>query len=251
MVACDADRPVLRAPRGAGHRPHRGPALGDQRDGPRHRCCRCSWSRSTRWSRRARSRRRRRRGVNERLRSGARSPEAAGGRARQGRRARPAARRAGPGSVRLHRRRQTSRRRRRPACPSSASPPRRRVPRLPLRAARRSRFPRRLPSSPRSPPPPRRMASPAPRDRKAAIRCVPPIRPPRVGSASRARRCCACTCLADGRIGDVAVEHSAGHPDLDQAAMEAVRRWRFEPARRGADAVAMWVLLPVEFRLTR
>jgi protein TonB len=56
--------------------------------------------------------------------------------------------------------------------------------------------------------------------------------------------------LADGRIGDVLVEHSAGHPDLDQAAMEAVRRWRFEPARRGADAVAMWVLLPVEFRLT-
>lgn len=57
--------------------------------------------------------------------------------------------------------------------------------------------------------------------------------------------------LADGRIGDLIVERSAGHPDLDQAAMEAVRRWRFEPARRGADAVAMWVLLPVEFRLTQ
>jgi protein TonB len=57
--------------------------------------------------------------------------------------------------------------------------------------------------------------------------------------------------LADGRIGDVLVEHSAGHSDLDQAAMEAVRRWRFEPARRGADAVAMWVLLPVQFRLTQ
>jgi protein TonB len=57
--------------------------------------------------------------------------------------------------------------------------------------------------------------------------------------------------LEDGRIGDVRVEHSAGHPDLDRAAMEAVRRWRFEPARRGADAVAMWVLLPVEFRLTQ
>jgi protein TonB len=56
--------------------------------------------------------------------------------------------------------------------------------------------------------------------------------------------------LVDGRIGDVLVERSAGHPDLDQAAMEAVRRWRFDPARRGADAVAMWVLLPVEFRLT-
>ena len=56
--------------------------------------------------------------------------------------------------------------------------------------------------------------------------------------------------LADGRIGDILVERSAGHHDLDHAAAEAVRRWRFEPARRGADAIAMWVLLPVEFGLT-
>jgi protein TonB len=53
----------------------------------------------------------------------------------------------------------------------------------------------------------------------------------------------------DGRVGDVVVKQSAGHPDLDQAAADAVRRWRFEPARRGAEAIAMWVLLPVEFRL--
>ena len=55
--------------------------------------------------------------------------------------------------------------------------------------------------------------------------------------------------LADGRIGDVDVEESAGHRDLDQAAADAVRRWRFEPARRGDEAVAMWVRVPVEFRL--
>jgi protein TonB len=55
--------------------------------------------------------------------------------------------------------------------------------------------------------------------------------------------------LADGRIGDVVVERSAGHIDLDQSAAEAVRQWRFEPARRGTEPVAMWVLLPVEFRL--
>jgi protein TonB len=55
--------------------------------------------------------------------------------------------------------------------------------------------------------------------------------------------------LADGRIGDVLVEESAGHRDLDEAAADAVRRWRFEPARRGTEAVAMWVLLPVQFRL--
>ena len=54
---------------------------------------------------------------------------------------------------------------------------------------------------------------------------------------------------ADGRVADVVVKQSAGHPDLDQAAADAVKRWRFEPARRGSEAVAMWVLLPVEFRL--
>jgi periplasmic protein TonB len=55
--------------------------------------------------------------------------------------------------------------------------------------------------------------------------------------------------LADGRVGEIVVEVSAGHPDLDRAATDAIRRWHFEPARKGADAVATWVLLPVEFRL--
>jgi protein TonB len=47
----------------------------------------------------------------------------------------------------------------------------------------------------------------------------------------------------------VLIQESAGHPDLDNAAAEAVKRWRFEPAKRGAEAVGVWVLLPVEFRL--
>jgi len=54
---------------------------------------------------------------------------------------------------------------------------------------------------------------------------------------------------ADGRVGEVMVQESAGHPDLDSAAADAVKRWRFEPARRGAEPVGVWVLLPVEFRL--
>src|SRR5262245_54894639 len=55
--------------------------------------------------------------------------------------------------------------------------------------------------------------------------------------------------LADGRVGEVAIQRSAGDPDLDKAAANAVRRSRFDPARKGAEAVAMWVLLPVEFLL--
>lgn len=55
--------------------------------------------------------------------------------------------------------------------------------------------------------------------------------------------------LDDGRIGQVEVERSAGHVALDQAAAEAIRRWHFEPARSGSETVAVWVLIPVEFRL--
>jgi protein TonB len=47
----------------------------------------------------------------------------------------------------------------------------------------------------------------------------------------------------------MSVVRSAGHADLDEAAMEAVRKWRFEPARRGKDAVTVWVTLPVRFEL--
>jgi protein TonB len=54
-----------------------------------------------------------------------------------------------------------------------------------------------------------------------------------------------------GRVAEVAVERSAGHPDLDQAAVEAVSRWRFEPARRGRQPLAVWVLIPVQFSLRR
>ena len=64
-----------------------------------------------------------------------------------------------------------------------------------------------------------------------------------------ARRAGRVQVLADGRVGEILVEISAGHPDLDHAAIDAVRQWRFEPARRGAEPVASWVLLPVEFHL--
>ena len=55
--------------------------------------------------------------------------------------------------------------------------------------------------------------------------------------------------LPTGRVVSVAVVRSAGHPDLDRSAVEAVQTWRFEPARRGKEAVAVWVTLPVRFQL--
>lgn len=55
--------------------------------------------------------------------------------------------------------------------------------------------------------------------------------------------------LENGRVGEVLVEQSAGFRDLDMAAMEAVKKWLFEPARRDKDPVSVWVMLPVKFVL--
>lgn len=53
----------------------------------------------------------------------------------------------------------------------------------------------------------------------------------------------------DGTVGKIMVERSAGHRDLDLTAAEAVKRWRFDPARRGNQPIAVWVTLPVRFEL--
>lgn len=53
----------------------------------------------------------------------------------------------------------------------------------------------------------------------------------------------------DGLASRVAVERSSGSPHLDAAALEAVKAWRFTPARQGADAVESWMVVPIVFRL--
>lgn len=55
--------------------------------------------------------------------------------------------------------------------------------------------------------------------------------------------------LPSGMPDAVEVKQSSGSPRLDQAAVEAVRRWRFVPARQGEEAVASWVLIPIVFNL--
>lgn len=53
----------------------------------------------------------------------------------------------------------------------------------------------------------------------------------------------------DGRVEAVEVERSSGFERLDEAALQAVRRWRFVPAKRGDHAVAAWARVPVHFSL--
>jgi protein TonB len=89
--------------------------------------------------------------------------------------------------------------------------------------------------------------------RRVIPRAVEQQRPAYPASARRARiqgtTLLAVLIADDGRVAEIVVKESAGHPDLDVAAADAVRRWRFTPARRGDDPIAMWVELPVEFRL--
>lgn len=54
---------------------------------------------------------------------------------------------------------------------------------------------------------------------------------------------------ASGQAQSVAVSTSSGYPRLDQAAVDAVKRWRFIPAKSGNDPVAASVLVPLVFSL--
>jgi protein TonB len=53
----------------------------------------------------------------------------------------------------------------------------------------------------------------------------------------------------DGLPEQIELRTGSGSPRLDQAARDAVRRWRFIPARRGDEAIGAWVQVPIVFKL--
>ncbi|MGX5731728.1 energy transducer TonB [Pseudoxanthomonas beigongshangi] len=53
---------------------------------------------------------------------------------------------------------------------------------------------------------------------------------------------------ASGQPVDVDVIRRSGNRDLDRAAVQAVRKWRFEPAMRNGKGVASTVQVPVDFK---
>ena len=57
------------------------------------------------------------------------------------------------------------------------------------------------------------------------------------------------TVSADGRAEKVVVSRSSGSPDLDEAAIAAVRTWTFRPAEVNGQRVGTTVEVPVAFRL--
>ena len=54
---------------------------------------------------------------------------------------------------------------------------------------------------------------------------------------------------AAGLAEKVEIKLGSGFARLDQAAEEAVSRWRFVPAKRGEQAIAAWVQVPITFQL--
>jgi protein TonB len=53
----------------------------------------------------------------------------------------------------------------------------------------------------------------------------------------------------DGRAAHVQLDKSSGSSALDNAALEAVKGWKFAPARRGQEAVEQPVVVPIVFKL--
>jgi protein TonB len=52
-----------------------------------------------------------------------------------------------------------------------------------------------------------------------------------------------------GRPSQIELKLSSNSPRLDQAAQDAVWRWKFIPAKRGDEAIGAWVLVPITFTL--
>ena len=59
------------------------------------------------------------------------------------------------------------------------------------------------------------------------------------------------TVAPDGSVERMELARSSGNRHLDRAAMEAVRRWRFDPATRGGQPISADVVIPIEFNMAR
>lgn len=54
---------------------------------------------------------------------------------------------------------------------------------------------------------------------------------------------------ADGRVQKIEIRQSSGYNRLDDIAFETVTRWKFVPGQKNGVAEAMWVEVPITFKL--
>jgi protein TonB len=124
----------------------------------------------------------------------------------------------------------------------------------PDRAAKATAEPKTEPECPEATPPaegaptaPRRIGA-----RKVPADCPSPDYPERARLRNLEGRVVMIADIGpDGAVLDVRLQTSSGHDLLDRAALEAVRRWRFSPAREDGRAVRDRVLIPIGFHLPR
>jgi protein TonB len=98
--------------------------------------------------------------------------------------------------------------------------------------------------------------SPPKQDSLAAARPAPPrvtdayvldspVRYPR--TSERGRVTLKVLVSRDGRATNVSLEKPSGYANLDRHAADAVRRWRFAPARQGGETLEQWVTVNVDY----
>ena len=55
--------------------------------------------------------------------------------------------------------------------------------------------------------------------------------------------------LASGKPGEIQIQKSSGRTQLDDAALSAVKRWSFVPAKQGDVPQDGWVSVPIDFKI--
>ncbi|MDB6144200.1 MAG: hypothetical protein JWP80_3244 [Pseudomonas sp.] len=55
--------------------------------------------------------------------------------------------------------------------------------------------------------------------------------------------------LASGKPGEIQIQKTSGRDQLDEAALAAVKRWSFVPAKQGDVAQDGWVSVPIDFKI--
>ncbi len=57
--------------------------------------------------------------------------------------------------------------------------------------------------------------------------------------------------LSSGDVGSINIFHSSGFEQLDETALNAVRKWHFIPAKNGVNALDYLIDVPITFKLSQ
>lgn len=55
--------------------------------------------------------------------------------------------------------------------------------------------------------------------------------------------------LPNGRVGNMKIHKSSGYAILDRSALEGIKPWKFEPAKKSGKPFTIWVEVPIKFVL--